>query len=243
MSFWGLRGSDLVLEHLEAGRSRSPQPKTSLSRGVQGLSQGRGFGRPQHLLAGHRSPASRWALPQRGPAALSGSVPTPSHAAASPRSVPSHRYPPRGLLPSPAPRGCTPPGQRYLGLSKLHPLRRSAALFCRRSAAAAPPGSCSIAPGGGRRLGHTRVGSGLGGVRPDAQLARRSPHPAPHPSLDPSPASVPPQTPAQPRTSGPAPNSSLTTPSYSLQGLGLTSTLSDPLNTAQALGPAPTLAA
>lgn len=125
---------------------------------------------------------SRWALPQRGPAALPGSAPTPSHAAASPRSVPSHRHPPRGLLPSPAPRSCTPPGQRYLGLSKLHPLRRSAALFCRRSAAAAPPGSCSIAPGGGRRLGHTRVGSGLGGVRPDAQLARRSPRPAPHPS-------------------------------------------------------------
>lgn len=183
---------------------------------------------------------SRWALPQRGPAARSGSAPTSSHAAASPRSVPSHRHPPRGLLPSPAPRGCTPPGQRYLGLSKLHPLRRSAALFCRRSAAAAPPGSCSIAPGGGQRLGHTRVGSGLGGVRPDAQLARRSPRPAPHPSLDPGPASVPPQTPARPGTSGPAPNSSLTTPSDSPRGLSPAPTLSGPCNVPEALA-SPTL--
>lgn len=143
---------------------------------------------------------SRWALPRRGPAALPGSAPTPSHAAASPRSVPSHRHPPRGLLPAPASQGCTPPWHRYLGLSKLHPLRRSAALFCRRSAAAAPPGSGSIAPGGGRWLGHTRVGSGLGGVRPDAQLARRSPRSAPHPLPDQSPA------PVLPRTPSPAPD-------------------------------------
>lgn len=67
MSFRGLRGSDLVLEHLEAGRSRSPQPKTSLSRGVQGLSRGRGFGRPQHPLAGHRSSALPLGTPSAWP--------------------------------------------------------------------------------------------------------------------------------------------------------------------------------
>lgn len=112
---------------------------------------------------------------------------TPPRAAASRPSVPSDRHPPRGWLPTSAPPGRTPPGPLYLGLSKLHPLRRSAALFCRRSAAAAPPGSSSIAPGGGRGLGRTRVGSGLGGARRAARLARRSPRPAPRASARPRP--------------------------------------------------------
>lgn len=104
---------------------------------------------------------------------------TPSRAAASPSSVCSGRHPPRGRVPAAARPGRTPPGPRYLGLSKLHPLRRSAVLFCRRSAAAAPPGSGSIAPGGGRGLGRARVGSGLGGARRAARFASRSPGPAP----------------------------------------------------------------
>lgn len=191
VSFWGLGDSDLVLEHLEAGRLRSPArdlPESGCAGPVTGPRL-----RTFTASAGRTQvpQPSRWALPQRGPAALPGSVRTPSHAAASTRSVPSHRHPPRGLLPAPASRGCTPPRPRYLGLSKLHPLRRSAALFCRRSAAAAPPGSGSIARGGGRRLGHTRVGSGLGSIRPDAPLARRSPRPAPHPLPDPKPRPCP----------------------------------------------------
>lgn len=112
---------------------------------------------------------------------------TPPPAPTSRPSVPSDGHPPRGRLPTSARPGRTPPGPLYLGLSKLHPLRRSAALFCRRSAAAAPPGSGSIAPGGGRGLGRTRVGSGLGGARRAARLARRSPHPAPSASARPRP--------------------------------------------------------
>lgn len=46
---------------------------------------------------------SCWALPQRGPAAPLGSAPTPSHAATSPRSVPSHRRPPPHVPCSPLP--------------------------------------------------------------------------------------------------------------------------------------------
>lgn len=112
MSIWEFGGSDLVLEHLEEGRTRPPQPETSLSRDVQGLSQGRGFGHPQHLLAGHRSPAlplgtpSTWpgrstrlsadCLPRRGLATLCPLTP-PRPTWPAPRSHLSR------LHPSPAP--------------------------------------------------------------------------------------------------------------------------------------------
>lgn len=117
--------------------------------------------------------------------------PLPTPRPRSPRSPQAAPHPPRGRVSASAPPGRTPPQPLYLGLSKLHPLRRSAALFCRRSAAAAPPGSGSIAPGGGRGLGRTRVGSGLGGARRAARLARRSPCPAPRTSAGPRPRPCP----------------------------------------------------
>lgn len=114
--------------------------------------------------------------------------------------------PPRPLL-EPRPRGLSPPqtatptwlAPRFRP-SRPHPLpdrctwgsrsytpapqRR---LFCRRSAAAAPPGSSSIAPGGGRGLGRTPGDSGLSEARRAARLARRSPASPPRASARPRP--------------------------------------------------------
>lgn len=200
---------DLVLEHLqEAARHILHSPKSAWSPALLGAclsTDALGASRPvwvpdtRWFFSGVTppAPAARAAhLPLDPPPLGPGSSPDPLRAPQrrlpaprprSPRSPQTAPHPPRGRLPASAPPGRTPPGPRYLGLSKLHPLRRSAALFCRRSAAATPPGSGSIAPGGGRGLGRTRVGSGLGGARPAARLARRSLCPAPRATAGPRP--------------------------------------------------------
>lgn len=210
---WTLAGlfPDLVLEQFTRGRqgifstARIPPRATALLRAchrtyvlrasqsvwIPDARQVLLWGDPlPHLPLGRSSPLDPQPL-------RPGSSPRPPpqrpHPAPRPRSP---RFPPTSIPHTwPAPRFRPsqphPSWPRYLGLSKLHPLRRSAALFCRRSAAASPPSSCSIAPGGGRGLGRARVGSGFGGPRRASRLTRRSPRPAPRASARPRPRPCP----------------------------------------------------
>lgn len=188
---------DLVLERFTGGRQGTapirPEPRPGSGRPAPTLCRGllrSGFRRPPGSPLGRPppAPAAQAALfpstpgrPAQTPLATPSDPRSPPRATASPSALPSDRHLPDGPAPLP-PLPAHPAWPRYLGLSKLHPLRRSAALFCRRSAAASPPGAGSIAPGGDRGLERTRVGSGFGAARPAARLTRRSPRPAPRAS-------------------------------------------------------------
>lgn len=195
MSFWGLRGSDLVLENLEAGRSHSPQPKTSLSCGVQSLSQGRGFGRPQHLLAGHRSPAlplgtpSVWpgrstplcadSLPRRGLATLCPlTSPTP-HVAYSPLP-PLEAAPLRATVPGTL-KAAPPAPQRRPLLPQERSGRPAGFLFHR-------PGRGPTARAHSGGLGPRRCSAGRSASAPQP-TPRPAPLTGPKPRLCPAPNS------------------------------------------------------
>lgn len=209
MSFWGLRGSDLVLEHLEAGWSRSPQPKTSLSRSVQGPLQGRGFGRPHCLPAGHRSPAlplgtpSAWpgrstglcadSLPRRGLATLCPLTPPPPHVAYSPLP-PLEAAPLRGNGTWDS-QSCTP-------CAAAPP---SSAAGAQRQPRRVPAPSPRAGADGSGTLGWARASAVFGRTlssRAAAHAPPRTPHrtqapPPSRPKLQPSPGpQAPPRTPA-----------------------------------------------